>query len=81
MTGLRSSAPPELLPTAEDLPDGFVLEREGALKKAQMIVALGAGDAAELLLAEWMWRENAYRDFSIPGPRRNPIRTSRSPSR
>jgi len=61
----------ELLPSADDLPDGFVLETEGAYGKADMVDQLGGDEEeVEALLREWTWRENAFRTFSIPADAR-----------
>lgn len=55
----------DVLPTANDLPDGFEMTREGELKKADVVAALGEG--SEESLTEWKWRENAFREFTLEG--------------
>jgi hypothetical protein len=55
----------DVLPSVNDLPDGFEMTREGELKKADVVAALGEG--SEALLTEWKWRENAFREFTIEG--------------
>jgi len=55
----------DVLPGANDLADGFAMTRDGALKKADVVAALGEGGEASL--TEWKWRENAVREFTIEG--------------
>ena len=63
----RASSPrgvAAFLPSARDLPDGFVEVEKGEYSKADIAVQLGAD--GEQLLDEWRWRENSYRNFAIP---------------
>ncbi|HKG24081.1 MAG TPA: hypothetical protein VKB09_00450, partial [Thermomicrobiales bacterium] len=55
---------PDFLPDPADLPDGFEVAAEGKLTKDEMIALIGENGTE--LLAEWEWRENAYRYFAIP---------------
>ncbi|MEA2514502.1 MAG: hypothetical protein QOJ59_3989 [Thermomicrobiales bacterium] len=55
---------PDFLPAVGDLPEGFEQTDNGKLSKDDVIVQLG--DNGGDLLAEWEWRENAFRYFAIP---------------
>jgi len=55
---------PDFLPAVSDLPEGFEQTADDKYSKDEMIAQLG--DNGTDLVAEWEWRENAYRYFVIP---------------
>lgn len=56
----------EFLPTQEQVPPGMVLADEAERSKAEVAAALGGTEEANVLLDDWGWSGNAYREFVVP---------------
>ncbi len=54
----------DFLPTQAQMPAGFILADEAERSKEEVVAALGDTEEAALLLDEWGWSGNAYRDFT-----------------
>lgn len=56
----------EFLPTQDQVPEGMVLADEAERSKAEVALALGDTEEANVLLDDWGWSGNAYREFVVP---------------
>lgn len=55
-----------LLPTSNDVPDGFKRTEDGKRTQDLVVASFGDPDDANAKLVEWEWEENAYRTYEIP---------------
>ncbi|MFN8663064.1 MAG: hypothetical protein U0075_14335, partial [Thermomicrobiales bacterium] len=56
----------DFLPTQDQVPEGLVLADEAERSKQAVADALGGTDEAYVLLDDWGWSGNAFREFVLP---------------
>jgi type II secretory pathway pseudopilin PulG len=59
----------EMLPTLEDIPDGFEQSDDGKLSKTDVAESFTNSDDAAQKLDEWEWKDNVYRIFELSADR------------
>ena len=59
----------EMLPSQEDVPEGFEQTDDGKLSKAEVAGSFGNADDAAAKLDEWEWKDNRYRIFELSADR------------
>lgn len=56
----------DMLPTKNDVPDGFQQTDNGKLSKDEVAATFSDPKDAATKFDEWQWKENVYRTFAIP---------------
>jgi type II secretory pathway pseudopilin PulG len=59
----------EMLPSQEDVPEGFEQTDDGKLSKAEVAGSFSNSDDAAAKLDEWQWKDNVYRIFELSAER------------
>lgn len=64
-----------LLPTTDDVPDGYVQTQQDQLQRADVATALGDEATIDQQLRDMAWRENWFREFQLPPDQADPAKT------
>jgi hypothetical protein len=59
----------EMLPSQDDVPEGFEETDDGKLSKAEVAGSFSNADDAAAKLDEWQWKDNVYRIFELSADR------------